>query len=201
MNFENIALDSVKVCKSGKMLKLFQNADKKPLAFQSCRLFMPFGISKYENKWNGMYDYSVSCYVSDDFEVFMDTVDEKVKVILQDFTESEFQPSLKQNKIYPKLLRLKLPRDSMGNFTFAVFDSTGQEKIMITEDNVEEVFCKKTQFKCIMESQKIIDWSEKCSISWMLTQAKLIPRQEKEEECDFDLSDNSDAIDYTQCLM
>jgi hypothetical protein len=66
---------------------------------------------------------------------------------------------------------LKLPRDTHGNFNFVVFDKD-KNKVKVTEDNIEEVFCKKRLFQCIMQCEKIIDWNGSASVQWIITQAK-----------------------------
>ncbi len=178
MNFTTLNLEKISLCKSGKTIKLFGEA-KKPLELASGRLYLPFGVSSYENKWSGMYDYSVSCYVDEQFDAFCTRLDSKVRELLSDFTTSELSDTLRQNKDFPKLFRLKLPRDSNGNFNFVVFDED-KNKIMVTEDNVNTVFCKKRPFKCIMQCEKITDWSGKSGISWILTQARYsIQEQQK----------------------
>jgi hypothetical protein len=174
MDYANVNLDTITLCKSGKSLKIL-NENKKPLEMQSCKLYMPFDVSRFENKWSGMYDYSVSCYTDDSFKEFFSKLDKRVSDLLSPFTESPLNDTLKQNKDFPKLFRLKLPRDSYGNFNVVVFDKN-REKIMLTEENIEEIFCKKQTFKCTFQCEKISDWQGKSSILWQMTQAKLFDK-------------------------
>lgn len=172
MNFAKLDISTVTLCKSGKSLKVFDSM-KAPLELQSCRMYCPFNPSKFENKWSGMYDYSISCYTEDDFHNFSSKLDKRIEECLGNFTTSELVPSLKENMNYPKLFRLKLPRDSNGNFNVIIFDQD-KNKIKLTEDNIDQVFCKKRVFKCIMQCEKITDWNNKASIQWIITQAMYI---------------------------
>lgn len=197
MNFSTLNISTVSICKSGKSLKLFNDV-KKPLALQSTVLYCPFGVSRFENKWSGMYDYTVSCYTDEDFHSFSEALDKKVAECLTQFTTSELQSTLRQNKDYPKLFRLKLPRDSNGNFNFVIFDKE-KNKIKVTEDNIEEVFCKKRLFKCIMQCEKITDWNDKASIQWIITQARYTEQQSKQQSN----TESNIQVDsaYNTCLI
>lgn len=170
---------------------------------QTDRLYMPFGVSKFDNKWSGISDYSINCYVDNQFDLFCDSMDSKVIELLKDHTTSEFTPSLRANKTFPKLFKLKLPRDSMGNFNVVGFD-TDTNKILITEDNVEEVFCKGREFKGLVQCEKIIDYAGKSRVSWMLTQMKYIEKGDDLEISEpegYDASSTTTAGAYTQFML
>lgn len=185
MNFTDIDIQKTSTCKSGKSLKIV-NDMKKPLELQTGVLYSPFGVSKFENKWSGLYDYSVSCYVDEKFEKFITELGEHVAKT----GNLTVVPGMKVNGDYPKLFKLKLPRDSNGNFNFVVFDNDKQ-KIRVTEDNVEEIFCKKRTFKCIIQCEKVNEWKEEWYIHWIITQMRYAaptavpeqPKQENYEKC------------------
>lgn len=193
MNFANLSIEGLNVFKSGKSFKLVDST-KNPLTFVSCRLYLPFGTSSFRNDYSGMNDYSISCYSDPDFSEFCTRLDGKISEAIQPYIHGELQPMLKQNKDYPKLLRLKLPRDSNGNFNFVVFDEK-ENKIKVTENNVYDVFCKKRAFKCVMQCDKISSWNDKVYVSWILTQARYM---KPEHTTDINVDTH---VDFSTCLL
>ena len=104
MNFNQLNIQTTFLAKSGRSLKLMGES-KTPLELQSGRLYLPFGASSYPNKWSGMDDYSISCYVDSEFEEFSAKLDAKIEEDVKQFSpNSEFTPTLRQNKDYPNLL-------------------------------------------------------------------------------------------------
>lgn len=216
--FAKHPLSELNLAKVRKSVKLVDSTNK---SFQvtSGELFLPFGVSSWENKYSDYNDYSVQCYVNktEGFENFCEDLNAQIVDVLGkssmfDTSNSEIASILKQNKDFPKLLKINLPRDRFGNFDFVVFDEDSN-KIMVTENNVDNIFCKKRTFKCIFENMKVWEYNGRIGTIWNMVQAKYYKIQESnnatEGASEGTLGDESEGtldgaeVDgaYTQCML
>lgn len=217
MSFENIKLAKIK-----KSFALVDTENQnKYMRVASDRLYMPFSVSAYENKYSSFKDYSIACYVTEKDEEVLTELDEKIKDLVDnseifDSSNNEYKSLLKQNRDFPKLFNLKLPRDKHGNFAIVkdgpdgvskshaivVYDEN-KVKIKLTVDNIEEIFCKKRMFKCIFENAKIYEYNSVIGTTWNLVQMKYCsPASTLEKQVDSDeISCSNDDIDYSKCLL
>ena len=211
LNFDNLML-----AKSGRVIKLIQN--KQPLNLSTETLYLPFGVSKFKKQWSAFEEYSVDCYVNDSnnnteyvskLTDFNDHLFNLSKSNLQLFglhpsVEVTNSPFYRNNKTYPKLLKLQLPRDQNGNFTTQFFDENSQ-RIIVNEQNIETILSKKILFKSIITCSKVWAYQNKIGSVWNITQLKLIPLSKNNESVSG--SDNESENDaqnssiYTQSLI
>ena len=180
LNFDNLML-----AKSGRVIKLIK--DKQPLSLSTITLYLPFGVSKFKKQWSAFEEYSVDCYINDSnnnteyvskLTEFNDHIFNLSKSNLQLFglhssAEVTNSPFYRDNKNYPKLLKLQLPRDQNGNFTTQFFDENS-ERIVINEQNIETILHKKTLFKSIITCSKVWAYQNKIGSVWNIVQLKLV---------------------------
>lgn len=219
--FTKCLLEQLGFAKVRKAIKIV-DASNKPLQVTSGELYLPFGVSSWENKYSDYNDYSLQCYVdkTEGFQEFCEELNERIQNMsnessMIDTTNVDFTPILKHNKDFPKLLKINLPRDRFGNFDFVVFDQDSN-KIMVTEDNIENIFCKKRTFKCIFENAKLWEYNGKIGTIWNMIQAKYYNIQENpvNEDTDDSVSDDQssgsdsgsgkgecDNAVYTKCVL
>ena len=207
MSLNDINFDNLNLGKSGRSVKLIY--DKQSLQMSTNTLYMPFNLNKYKKQWSNHEDYTVDCYI-DNSQLNGDYIQR-----LTDLNESIFEliksqrnlfnvpededitcaPFYRDNKTFPKLLKLQLPRDTNGNFTTQFFDENS-EKIYVDENNIDEILTKKSTFKTIIECSKVYLYQGKAGCIWNILQLKLSPKQQ--EILISDASDtSSDEGSYT----
>jgi hypothetical protein len=205
--FSKTPIQDIQLAKVRKTVKLV-DSNGQAVSVSSGELYLPFGASCWENKRTDFDDYSVQCYVnkSEQFESYCQELSDKIESLCADSlfdSSSVFTPMLKQNKDFPQLLKINLPRDRYGNFDFVVFDQDSN-KVMITEDNVNEIFCKKRTFKCIMECARIWEFNGKIGSVWNAVQVKYYDTPVN-DEVSIDSVDESAAPQvssvYTECML
>jgi hypothetical protein len=197
---ENLNFNSLKLAKVGRVIKLI--SDKQQFNLKTGSLYMPFNVSKFKKQWSNFEEYSVDCYVDSSlnepvkFTELNDKIFSLVKENTQLFNNIDIEiltnsPFYRDNKTFPKLLKLQLPRDNNGNFTTQFFDENG-EIIIIDENNIETILNKKTTFKAILTCSKVWVYGNKVGSIWNVLQIKLTKNnQEKNEELSDELSDES----------
>jgi len=187
LNFDDLML-----AKSGRVIKLIQ--DKQPLNLSTVTLYLPFGVSKYKKQWSAFEEYSVDCYINDSnnnteyvskLTEFNDHLFNLSKSNLQLFglhqsVEVTNSPFYRDNKTFPKLLKLQLPRDQNGNFTTQFFDENSK-RIIVNEQNIDTVLSKKTLFKSIITCSKVWAYQNKIGSIWNVLQLKLVPLSKNTE--------------------
>jgi len=184
LNFKSLSL-----AKSGRTVKLI--VDKQPINISIPCMYIPFGLNKIKKQWSNFEEYSVDCYLSNisnylneskEFDNKMNELNDAIFNISKeniqlfnvpnsdDLTYSSFY---RDNKTFPKLLKLHLPRDTNGNFTTMFFDENSNP-IVVNENNIETILSKKTSFKCIMTCSKVWIYQNKIGSIWNIVQLKLI---------------------------
>lgn len=166
--------------KSGKMLKVMY--DKEGLQFCTSTLYSPFGVKSFMKTWSPFASYTMDCYVNNGenevFDNFFIKLEETIEKLVKEYDETsqlEYQPIMRQNGSYPKLLKIQLPRDKNGNFECFVFDQD-KKSIKVNDSNIEEVLCKKTSFKTIVKCSKVWIYNGKVGTTWDLVQLKVSPK-------------------------
>lgn len=189
VSIENFEWDKLKLAKSGRAVKLLYN--KEPLQICTSTLYTPFGVKSQNKEWSNFTEYSLDCSVNSSissesatmFKEFLEKLDEYLKNLLISNLEMfanaknvnpetiSYSPIYKQNGDYPKLFKLQLSRDKMGNFDTFVFDSS-KSKIKLTDDNITTILTKGKPFKCIIECSKVWYFNEKVGSMWNAVQLK-----------------------------
>ena len=156
---------------------------KKPLTLKTGMLSTPFLPSAFENEWKSFANYKLSTRVTPEFADVCDFIDNKVKA---EFDESTVYSGLLRRKgDYPPLLSLTFPRDSVGRFETVVFKDDKTTKILLTEDNIKDVFCKGRDFLAEIECEKLWDFTAKDNVHragmiWNIKQVVIQPMDSEE---------------------
>lgn len=186
ININEIDWDAFSVGKSGRTIKLLYN--KTPFQFCTSLLYTPFGVKSNTKDWAKFDEYYLDCSLNQSdsdqsisFREFMDKLDNKIQELVkenkdlmnipkesEDFT---YNSILRENKSYPKLMKLQLPRDKNGNFDCFIFNSD-KTKVKIDETNIEDILVKGKIFKCIIECSKLWYFKEKVGSIWNIIQLK-----------------------------
>lgn len=190
--------DAFTLAKSGRSVKLLYK--KEPVQFCTTSLYSPFGVKSVTKEWSTCTEYYIDCSVNNSssesastFREFIDKLDSKITELITEnmnmfgtknavpSDDFVYQPMLRVNGTYPKLLRLQVNRDRNGNFETFVFDEN-KNKLKIGEDNIEETLTRGKVFKCIVECAKLWIYNGKAGSIWNIHQLKFseINRQQKD---------------------
>lgn len=209
LNLDNIDWSAFTLGKSGRTIKLLYN--KTSFQFCTSLLYSPFGAKSNVKDWSKFDEYYLDCSLNQSnseqsikFREFLTKLDEKINELVKenkellniptDSSEYVYNTILRENKNYPKLMKLQLPRDKNGNFDCFIF-SNDKSKIKINDSNVEETLTKGKIFKCIIECSKLWYFKEKVGSMWNIVQLKF---------ADIKLSnENMDNIEniYNNCMI
>ena len=193
INLFDLDLTKLKVAKSGRLVKLMY--EKEPLQLVTGKMYAPFGVKVNQNSYSPFTTCHLDCSlnqsaseVSVKYRQALEALDLKVIELLKDsihlfntgnlaFTEDDipniYSPMLRENKTYPKLMKITLPRDSKGNFECVIFDES-KEKVALNDNTIEDVLCKGKIFKGIIECGKIWYYNGRFGTTWNLKQLKFI---------------------------
>jgi hypothetical protein len=188
LNINDVNWDVFSIGKSGRSLKLLYN--KAPFQFCTCLLYTPFGVKSTQKDWSKYDDYYLDCSINQSnseesvkLRDFLDKLDETIKKLVKENCELfnitkdnlnfGYNNILRENKNYPKLMKLQLPRDKNGNFDCFIFNND-KSKIKINESNIEEILVKGKIFKCIIECSKLWYFKEKVGSMWQIDQLKFV---------------------------
>lgn len=204
------AFDSEKfsLAKSGRNIKLLY--DKQPFQICTTTLYTPFGVKNISKDWSNFNEYWIDCSLnqspnenSTNFRNFVETLDKKIvelvndnKTLFPNYSDKlDYTNILRENKNYPKLMKLQLLRDKNGNFESFIFDEN-KKKIRVNENSIEEILSKGKMFKCIIECSKVWVYNGKIGSIWNVVQLKL--SEQKREAVN---NKTESSIDYTQMLI
>lgn len=169
IKLSEINYELLKVAKSGRTLKLLYN--NTPLQILTEKVYTPFGCKGFTNQYSKFIDWSLDVSMSETAnEAVYDTLQEKVKGLLND-NENEFSAIFRENRSYPRLMSLKLPRDSKGNILSVFFDENG-EKSQLNDNNVENLLVRGKRYKVIIECGKIWTYNGKTGLTWNIIQLR-----------------------------
>lgn len=202
INLSELNLDNLKLGKSGKTVKLLYNNE--PVQITTGKMYSPFGVKMYNNDYSSFTNCHVDCSlnqseseISVNHREQLEGLDNKIVELIKehvhlfsskdininfdDNSSSFYSPILRENKTYPKLMKISLPRDKNGNFDFVIFDEN-KEKIQIDDSSISEVLCKGLLFRGIIECGKIWYYNGKFGSQWNLIQMKFDKKVEKTVE-------------------
>jgi hypothetical protein len=193
VNLADIDLSQLKLAKSGRMIKVIYN--KEPLQLVTGKMYTPFGVKINTNNYSNFTTCHLDCSlnqskseVSVKYKESLEALDKRIIELIQESlhlfnTDTEYQvedipniysPILRENKTFPKLMKITLPRDSKGNFDYVIFNEN-KEKVNITGDDIlTEVLCKGKIFKGIIECGKIWYFKGRFGTTWNLKQLKFV---------------------------
>jgi hypothetical protein len=192
VNLSDIDLSQLKVAKSGRMIKIMYN--KEPLQLVTGKMYTPFGVKVNTNNYSNFTSCHLDCSLnqsnseaSEKYRESLEELDKRIVELIQESlylfnTDTNYQPDdipniygpiLRENKTYPKLMKITLPRDTKGNFDYVIFNEN-KEKVAITDNNIEEVLCKGKIFKGIIECAKIWYFKGRFGTTWNLKQLKFV---------------------------
>jgi len=199
MNLSELNLDNLKLGKSGKIVKLLYN--NSPIEFTTGKMYAPFGVKIYNNEYSSFTNCYIDCSLNqseseisikhrEQFEALDKKIIELIKESIHLFSSKNdiiyeddnfYSPILRENKTYPKLIKISLPRDRNGNFDFVIFNEN-KEKIPIDDSNISDVLFRGILFKGIIECNKIWYYNGKFGSQWNLKQMKFEKKIEKIEK-------------------
>lgn len=193
VNLFDLDLSKLKLAKSGRFVKIMYN--KEPLQLVTGKLYTPFGAKSVQNSYSPFTTCYIDCSLNQSkseasvkYRESLEALDRKIAELISENLglfntgnstyspediASIYSPILRENKSYPKLMKISLPRDSKGNFECVIFDEN-KEKVLLEENNVEEVLCKGKIFKGIVECAKIWYYNERFGTTWNLKQMKFM---------------------------
>ncbi len=193
VNLFDLDFNKLKLAKSGRNIKVMYG--KEPLQLVTGKLYTPFGVKVNQNSYSSFTTCHLDCSLNQSkseasvkYRESIEALDRKIIELIQDnlhlFNTGNtnyntgdipniYSPMLRENKTYPKLMKISLPRDSKGNFECVIFDEN-KEKVLIDDNNVEEVLCKGKIFKGIVESCKVWYFNNRFGTTWNLKQLKFM---------------------------
>lgn len=196
MNISDIVLSQLKLAKSGRMIKIMYN--KEPLQLVTGKMYTPFGVKINTNTYSNFTNCTLDCSlnqsnseVSVKYRESLEALDNRIIELIQESLHlfdtnctaedipNIYGPILRENKTFPKLMKITLPRDSKGNFDYVIFNEN-KEKVLITDDDkLSEVLCKGKIFKGIIECGKIWYFKGRFGTTWNLKQLKFVENTER----------------------
>jgi hypothetical protein len=217
VNLSDLDLSQLKIAKSGRNIKIIYN--KEPIQLVTGKMYSPFGVKLNQNNFSQFATYHIDCSlnqskseISVKYRESLEELDNKIIELIQNnlqlFNTGNLQFSsedipniysriLRENKTYPKLMKISLPRDSKGNFESVIFDEN-KNKILLEESSIENVLCKGKIFKAIIECGKIWYYNGRFGTTWNLKQLKFMESPTIEHESQ--ISDNNNEIYQTMMI-
>ena len=150
INLFDLDLTKLRIAKSGRAIKLLYN--KEPLQIVTGKLYTPFGVKVNTNSYSSFTTCHIDCSLNQSnseasvaYRNALEALDVKIIELLQesihlfntgnasyqaDDIPSIYSPILRENKTFPKLIKIGLPRDARGNFECVLFNEN-KEKIFI----------------------------------------------------------------------
>lgn len=184
INLNEIDLNKLQLAKSGRLVKLMYN--KEPLQLVTGKLYSPFGVKVNPNNYSAFNNCHLDCSLNQNnsevsvaYRNSLEKLDEKITELISNnthlfnatngFDTSMYSPVLRENKSYPKLMKISLPRDSKGNFTGVVFNEK-KEKVQLNDNNISDTLPKGLVFKSILECGKVWYYNGRFGTTWNLVQ-------------------------------
>lgn len=193
INLLDLDVSKLKLAKSGRSIKIIY--DKEPLQIVTGKLYTPFGVKIVSNNYSAFSTCYIDCSLNQStsetsikYRELLETLDNKIIDLIKDslhlfntgnlnFEPEDianiYSPMLRNNKTFPKLMKLMLSRDSKGNFESVIFDEN-KDKIIINEKSLEDVLCKGKIFKTIIECNKIWYYNGRFGTTWNIKQLKFV---------------------------
>lgn len=181
INLDTVKLGSVKGKWKKNDVKVF--SDKKEVQFKTCIMETKYGVQ-------------MNSYKKDEHYVDLTTTDSSFIKAITDFDDHLVEqisnsPGLFETNVgltqiknsfmgiaksrSPFNIRLILPKNDLGNFDWALFDSNKKE-IKVTPENVSNFIPKNTMCKVIFTLDRVWYFNERFGIICKLKQMKLEPK-------------------------
>jgi hypothetical protein len=187
VKLNDIDLSQLKIAKSGRFVKLMYG--KEPLQLAMGKLYSPFGVKVNPNNYSQFDTCVIDCSLNQSqseisiaYRNSIEALDKRIVELISenvnmfntgndhiDFDENIYSPILRENKTYPKLMKINLPRDNKGNFDLVVFNKN-TEKVPLNDNNITTVLRKGTVFKSIIECTKMWYFKGRFGTTWNLKQ-------------------------------
>jgi len=192
-SLSDIDLSQLKLAKSGRLVKIMYN--KEPLQLVTGKMYMPFGVKINTNNYSNFTNCHIDCSlnqsnseISVKYKESLEALDKRIIELIQESlhlfkTDSDYEPGdisniygpiLRENKTYPKLMKISLPRDKNGNFDFVIFNTQKEQLVINSDDKLSENLCKGKIFKGIIQCAKIWYFKGRFGTTWDLTQLKFV---------------------------
>lgn len=211
INLNEIDPSKLRIAKVGRTIKLIYGDDKEPLQLVTGKLYSPFGVRVNPSNYSNFNTCNIDCSlnqsnseVSVAYRTSLEALDKRIIELLGqsenlfdkapqevfDDIQNNYSPILRENKTYPKLMKIALPRDTKGNFEFVIFDEN-KEKIQVDDNNISQVLCKGKIFKSIIECNKVWYYNGRFGTTWNLKQMRLTQNDQNIETSERVKPDNS----------
>ena len=200
INLNEIDLSKLRIAKVGRAVKLIYGESKEPLQLVTGKLYSPFGVRMNENKYSNWNTYNIDCSLNQSnseisvaYKTSLEVLDQRIIELLAnsnqlfendknkphddlfDDIQNYYSPILRENKTYPKIMKIALPRDTKGNFECVLFDEN-KEKVQIDDNNIQQILCKGKIFKSIIECKNVWYYNSasgpKFGTTWNLKQLR-----------------------------
>lgn len=195
---EDIDLALLKIGKNGRTIVLLY--DGSPLQIITDRLYSPFGVKGYTNDYSRHTNWVIDCSLPGEDKVepydklqvrVMELIKEKEELFKDiDLDGDYLAPIFRDNKTYPRLMKMNIPRDTKGNLLSVYFDENG-DKHKIVDNNIEELLRNGSKFRSIIECGKIWVYKGRVGVTWnniQIRATKVVSNSNQES------SDNTNAI-------
>lgn len=217
VKIEDIDVNQLKIAKSSRTVTLRYN--NLPFQLATCKLYSPFGVKGTNSDYSPFTNWTIDCSIDQNnsdasqlYQTNIDLLDTRLIELIKescnsfnprnmeevDLTGDFYSPILRNNKTWPKLMKISVPRDTKGNLLSVIFDEN-TEKIPITDKNIEQILCKGKVFKAIIEFSKFWIYKGRIGTTWHLIQMKLISKTTKDKEPEDTEAPNASI--YTNNLM
>lgn len=216
IDLKTVDSNAFKLGKSGRAIKLLY--DKNPVQLCTSTLYSPFGVKPTIKEWSNFTEYNLDCSLnqsnSENSVSFRELIEKLDNIIinlvkenvglfnLKNASDNDFvySPILKENGNYPKLMKLNLSRDKNGNFESFIFD-VKKEKILLNENNIQDVLSKGKVFKAIIECVKVWYYNGKVGTIWKVVQLKFSDKELDLAEKDKNQRLNDPSKLYSQLMI
>lgn len=208
VKLEEIVHTKFKIVKSGRTVGLRYN--NSPFQLSTCKMYSPFGVNGKSTDYSPYTNWTIDCSINksnmstqskteDLFNKLDDTVKQLIKTNINSFpaaandtdieTDDFYSPILRQNKSYPRLMKMSFPRDRNGNILSVLFDEDGK-KLLLNDNNIEQLLCKGSVFKCILEFSKFWCFQNRIGSTWNVIQMRMCSKNTNNN----DNGDNGDNV-------
>jgi hypothetical protein len=204
ININELDLSKISLAKIGRNIILVypdENGEKQPLQIVTGKMYIPFGVKINPNNYSSFPNCHIDCSLnqSNGQEAVLcreklEELDLYIQELIvtnshlfntkENITENnileKYRPILRENKTYPKLMKISLTRDSQGNFQSVIFDNL-REKIYMDDDNVQELLSKGKIFVSIIECGRLWYYNGDFGSTWNLIQLKFCNPEQRQE--------------------
>lgn len=204
-NINELDMTKISLAKIGRNISLVypnESNEKELLQIVTGKMYIPFGVKINPNNYSSFPNCHIDCSLNQSNSQESLSCREKLEELdlciqelivknahlfntSDNITEEnileKYRPILRENKSYPKLMKISLTRDSQGNFQPIIFDNL-REKIYMDDDNVQTLLSKGKIFASIIECGKLWYYNGEFGSTWNLIQLKFCNSEPKPEQ-------------------